>query len=465
MFVFIQVGHLHPVLVHLPVGILILAFILQWVDWKNKDNRLQPAITISLLVGMISAVVSCITGYLLSLNGDYDAGAIGSHQWMGIATAFISVIAWLIYNKNNATKWRWPVMMLLLLCIVITGHLGGSLTHGSGYLAQIFSGEAEQVAERKPIPDVQEALVYADVIQPLLQEKCYSCHNAKKKKGGLRLDDSLLMMKGGKDGIVIVTGNAEESELVKRLLLPAEDEDHMPPKEKSQLKEHDIALLHWWINSGTSFQKKVKELEQPDAIKPALLALQQEPGKKSTPDIPEQPVSKADAGDIHKLLDAGVVVLPVAANSNYLLANFVTVDSVNMDIINLLRPLKQQLIWLKIGDTNIGDDALAVIGQCKKLTRLQLDHTNITDKGLAHLAALPELRYLNLVATKVTSAGVKQLTGLTNLHSLYLYQTGVSKENWQELEKQFPNTKLDSGGYIVPLLESDTTVLKYNPSN
>jgi hypothetical protein len=77
--------------------------------------------------------------------------------------------------------------------IIITGHLGGSLTHGSDFLTKGFS-EKDSVAEKeiKPIADVQEANVYADIVQPIFESKCYSCHNKSKKKGKLRLDEPAL---------------------------------------------------------------------------------------------------------------------------------------------------------------------------------------------------------------------------------------------------------------------------------
>ena len=88
------------------------------------------------------------------------------------------------------------------------------------------------------------------------------------------MDEPEFILKGGKDGKVIKPGNADESEMMKRLLLPRNDEDHMPPKEKPQLKENEIALIHWWIATGATFDKKIKELEQTEKIKPVLLALQ-----------------------------------------------------------------------------------------------------------------------------------------------------------------------------------------------
>src|SRR5205085_8138423 len=191
----------------------------------------------------------------------------------------------------------------------------------------------------------------------------------------MRMDDSTRLMKGGKDGVVIVPGNTDKSEMAKRISLPRNDDDHMPPKEKSQLTEQEITLIHWWIRSGASFNKKVKELDQPDEIKPALFALQNEQKKKVIiPDIPSKPVAKANDEAIKKLKEIGVVVEPVAQNTNYLSANFVIVNNVNDKEMQLLLPLKEQLIELKLGNTSITDSALQIISQFRNLMRLQLSY-------------------------------------------------------------------------------------------
>jgi len=454
-------GHFHVVLVHLPIGILLLACVFQWLERRPKFSSLHVATNIALLIGMICAILSALTGYLLSFSGDYDEGLVITHQWFGISVAAVSIAMFYYHNKGVSFKTQVSISILLFVLIIITGHLGGSLTHGSDYLTKSWTLTSDTVALRKPIPNVQEAMVYPDVIQPILQTKCYSCHGKNKQKGKLRMDDSLRLMKGGKDGPVIIPGNVEKSEMAKRISLPREDDDHMPPKEKPQPTEQEIALIHWWIKSGASFDKKVKQLDQPEELKPALLALQNVQEKKIiVPDLPAKPVVKANDEAIKKLKDIGAVVDPVAQNTNYLSANFVTVTNPGDREIQLLLPLKEQLIELKLSGASITDSALLVIAQFKNLMRLQLDHTKITDKGLASLRALEDLRYLNLVGTAVTEKGVMQLKDLKNLRSIYLYQTGVKKSEWKDLKKAFPKTLIDSGGYTVPFLPTDTIEVK-----
>ena len=458
-------GHFHPVVVHLPIGILLIALLLQWLSKKEKYHSFITAVPIVLLCGTVAALVSCISGYLLSISDDYDKSLVNWHMWMGIAVLTVSLLLYLreknlllIINKNLLS-------VGLLILVFVAGHLGGSLTHGSDYftrpLKNIFSNDSLANATIKPIANVQEAVVYSDVIKPILQTKCYSCHNANKQKGGLRMDDSLLLLKGGKDGRVIETGNAAESEMIKRLLLPVDNDDHMPPREKPQLTEQQIALLHWWIDNNNDFAKKVKELEQPEKIKPVLLALQKPVEVKTASiDFPLKAVERADDKIVEQLKQSGIIVLPVVQNSNYLMVNFVTHPVVDKNDLQLLLKLKKQMVWLKLDNASISDEALSAIAQLENLTKLHLSHTNISDKGLQSLQSLSNLTYLNLVGTKVTAQGLLQLKQLKKLQSLYLYQTNINKSDWAILKKEFPTTQIDSGGYLVPVFITDTTLVK-----
>jgi len=54
------------------------------------------------------------------------------------------------------------------------------------------------------------------------------------------MDTQELLMKGGKNGVIIKANDVANSELIKRLLLPEEDEHHMPPKGKTPLTEQEI---------------------------------------------------------------------------------------------------------------------------------------------------------------------------------------------------------------------------------
>lgn len=113
-----------------------------------------------------------------------------------------------------------------------------------------------------------------------------------------------------------------------------------------------------------------------------------------------------------------------------------------------------------MGYTNISDSGMVVIAALKNLLFLSLEHTDITDSGLSEIRSLKNLHYLNLVGTKVTAKGILQLKELKSLQSMYLFQTNVKKAEWNALQTAFPKTQIDSGGYIVPLFPTDTTIVK-----
>src|SRR5690606_37472710 len=116
----------------------------------------------------------------------------------------------------------------LIALLSLTGHWGGSLTHGEDYLFAAVSlspsESLDPVDHIRRISNVEEAVLYDAVIQPILAARCYDCHSAKKEKGDLRLDKVEYILRGGKNGAVIKDGPADSSALYHRLLLPLEDE-------------------------------------------------------------------------------------------------------------------------------------------------------------------------------------------------------------------------------------------------
>jgi hypothetical protein len=102
---------------------------------------------------------------------------------------------------------------------------------------------------------------------------------------------------------------------------------------------------------------------------------------------------------------------------------------------------------------------MATVGKLPVLIKLSLDNTNISDKGLGVLRSLSKLQYLNVVGTKVTAGGLQALKDLPELHTLYLYRTAVNSADLASLKQAFPKAVLDTGGYTLPLLEGDTTLI------
>ena len=132
-----------------------------------------------------------------------------------------------------------------------TAHQGGSLSHGSNYLTAIHAGRPEAldaIGTRSTAPDS----FYAKQIDPILDSNCVACHGEGKTKGGLRMDSYEQLMKGGKDGPVIVAGDPGKSLLLQRVTLPPDHKQFMPAEGRPPLRAEEIAWIKAWIQQGAS---------------------------------------------------------------------------------------------------------------------------------------------------------------------------------------------------------------------
>ncbi|MBV9988830.1 MAG: hypothetical protein JO301_14220 [Chitinophagaceae bacterium] len=456
------IGPFHPVLVHLPIGFILLAILFQWLSLRERYAGLAAAVRLTYLLGAISAVLSCLTGLALSSGGDYDPSTLQWHKWFGIGVAVISLVGYWYASKPFSLQPR-LISIAVLVLLVITGHLGGTLTHGEGFLTKALAVKTDSgQGTKKTIANTQEAVVYSDIIQPILTEKCGGCHGAIKQKGGLRLDAKDWILKGGKNGQVFHSGDASGSELYRRLVLDPLEEKHMPPKGKPQPTEQELNLIQWWINSGAGFDKKAKDVQQTAVIAAALQSLQhQQQAVQSL--IPAEKVDAADPALLDRLRKAGIAITPVAINSNYLQASFVSIPKPDDSLIALLADVRKQLIWLRLPAATLTNEGWKKLTANTSLIRLNIEHSNITDALLPMLNQLTRLQYLNLVGTKITSTGVQQLKMLTGLKEIYLGQTMVSQQDLVALKQAFPKTAIDIGGYQVSSLATDTQTLHPPP--
>ena len=271
---------------------------------------------------------------------------------------------------------------------------------------------------------------FAKEIQPLLQQTCVKCHGPEKQKGKLRLDSKEAAFKGGKDGVVIAAGDAEKSELYRRVILPKGDDDTMP-NEGEPLTKAQTDLIRDWINQGAVW---------PDAI--AATAPVAAPGPTLPSDFKPAP---AEQKAIAALAQQGVEVRAIAMNTVWHEVNFRLQGTNITDPV--IAPVKDiaSLVAVNLGTTRITDAGLASLKGLTNLTRLYLDLTAIDDAGLTNIKGLANLTYLNLYGTQITDAGLEQLKGLKYLRNLYVWQTKVTDAGVKKLKDALPNLDISTG--------------------
>lgn len=445
-------GRFHPLIVHLPIGFIMFAFLLEILSkWKNL-TELRAAIPYALLFGAVTAAKACVLGYLLSLSGEYDGPMLDGHFWFGIATTTVTLIAWLIsIDKINIPalktfKANISALTLLVVLISITGHYGGNLTHGSDYLTK-YAPFGEKPKEIEKPKTVEEVAMYDHIIMPILEEKCVSCHNASKKKGGLALHNQESILLGGKEGFTMVAGEASKSEMVHRVTMNPHDEKFMPPDGKTPLTEEEVKLLNFWIESNKEdFNFKLTTAPNKDEVlKTALAYLHLDgSGEKALPKV--QPVDSLYVG---QLIHKGFVVRELVYDSNIfevvLPSNTAKNSTEAQTYLKDLKVIKDNIFWLSLENNAIGDSDLETIATFTNLRQLYLNKNNITNTGVAKLASLKNLQSLNLYGTKVDAGCLSKLSEFSHLEKVYLWQTDVTKESMDQFKAKHDKPVLVSG--------------------
>jgi ankyrin repeat protein len=125
-------------------------------------------------------------------------------------------------------------------------------------------------AQMKLPPAASRKVDYKQDIQPLLAQRCYSCHGSEVQQSGLRLDLRQNALRGGDYGPVIKIGDSAASKLIRRVV----DGDgglQMPPT--GPLSDDEIGLLRAWIDQGAEFRTDIVAEKPRKPVDPRITAL------------------------------------------------------------------------------------------------------------------------------------------------------------------------------------------------
>jgi len=430
------IGRFHPLLVHLPIGFLLIAAFVDLLSRTARHAGLDRIMPTLLALCALSAIAAVCTGLLLAPAGGYDGLLVLKHQSLGIALSVATVLTWAAASLRARRPSRiahgaYRVLLVgSLLLLGATGHVGGSITHGETFLTEHmpavpwFSSAAPAAAA--PV-DPSATPVFATLVAPTLNASCVPCHGPGRAEGQLRLDSAQGLAKGGQSGAVIAAGLSARSEIVRRIWLPPAHAKAMPPRGHRAVTHAEAALLRWWIDQGASFEQTLADAEVRPDLEPAIAAVLG-PIDLSAPAILSVRVPAAPESALAALRALDLHVAPLAAGTSLLQVQAVPAarDLSDLDLRALL-PLAQQITWLDLGGTQVTDAGLAtVLPRLTNLSRLALQRTAVTDVALTHLAALTRLESINVYGTQVTDAGLTSLGALPRLRTVYAWQTQVT---------------------------------------
>lgn len=421
-------GRVHPLILHFPIVLVCLIPIIPFLFRGLNADRTVTWVKNFLAVVHFFCAITIVAGLFLSQEAGYSSDSVNYHKWLSIVV-LIGVIVLQQNVKVIFEEGKWILFSSMIVTfLLVAGHLGAGLTHGSRFLTEPLMGDS------KPKVAFQDADFYQHVIFPIIDQKCIGCHNNEKTKGELVLLDSTSILKGGKNGEVIFPGMPDKSPFIQRLVLELNDEDHMPPKGKMQLTHSEIELLKNWVAMGAPFMLPIKQMSPADTSYKMAKVLYGQEGDKDLYTFPA-----ASAATIEKLTDNYRLLTPIAKDSPALYGRFLSRSHFQSDQVKALKAVVKQLVDLNLSNMPVTDDDLIELSNFEQLQVLNLNYSKVTDLGLKSIKGLNNLQVLSAIGTEITVEGVIELLSTnSSLKRLYLSDTQITEDELLDLENRFP---------------------------
>ena len=134
------IGRLHPVLVHFPIGLVLIAAVAEVVAMTTGLWDWRAVAVANVRAGAVFAIGAAIAGWrLASRTGMEATSSLEWHRWLGTIAAVAVVGAALTTagarDRSPFALWVYRITLLLAAALVaVTGHLGGLLVWGADFL-------------------------------------------------------------------------------------------------------------------------------------------------------------------------------------------------------------------------------------------------------------------------------------------------------------------------------------------
>lgn len=140
-------GKLHVLIIHFPIALALCALLADLLWLASRRQLFRHSGLYCLVLAALSAVPSVLTGMAAARSQEFVGSyvpIVASHQWWGIATLVVAVLAAAIrLVRHNRLRGRWLaayglLMTVLAVGVTLTGHSGGRLVHGKGFLSGLL---------------------------------------------------------------------------------------------------------------------------------------------------------------------------------------------------------------------------------------------------------------------------------------------------------------------------------------
>src|SRR5689334_18206775 len=94
-------GRFHPLVVHFPIALVLLAAALECAGFFRGTKHLQASAGFVLALAAVSAVAAILLGWLLARSGGYDGALVTRHMWGGVLLAALLLLCYAARGWNS----------------------------------------------------------------------------------------------------------------------------------------------------------------------------------------------------------------------------------------------------------------------------------------------------------------------------------------------------------------------------
>ena len=479
-----SIGRLHPIMVHLPLGLVFAALVVEVARLIQRRPSLSAFTPIALGLAALGAVVASGTGWFFS-EGEADTSSLFWHRWLGIACAVVLIaVAWMAIraarhtvNAAQITPIVRGVLLAAALLVGWVGHLGGDMVWGENYVLQPIlkawnggapsaggangddatgSGAAAANATGNGDSDADKLAFYTSNVLPILQDRCYECHGNGKHKGGLSMDVRSSLVSRDSNGIWIVQpGDPAHSLMIERCLLPAEDDEAMPPQ-GDRLKATELEFLRTWIAAGAVMpagggaiaangSSGVRVAPVPDSVADRRGPINAP--KSRSAGLPA--LSDAQIAEATALRGKGINAVPVSVGASTLSVSIPGGKGVGDADISALIPIAPLIEELSFARASVSDAGMMQMPSMPFVRSVRVDNTALTDVGITVLLSRTlEVETVNLVSSGATDAVFTVLGKLPRLQRVYVFDTQVTAQGIDRFRATHPGVEIVVGSAL-----------------
>ncbi|MCX5641349.1 MAG: hypothetical protein NT059_11150 [Planctomycetota bacterium] len=465
-------GRLHPLLVHLPLGLVFAAFAVEVTRLIQRRPTVSAFTPIALGLAALGAVAASGTGWFFA-ESEASSDSLFWHRWLGISASIVLIaLAWLAARATRSSgegAQITPIVRSVLLASALlvgwVGHLGGDMVWGENYVLQpilkAWMGAptkddtgAKEGAGTGTEPD--KLAYYTSNVLPILQDRCYQCHGNGKHKGSLSMDvRSSLVSRDSRGSWIVQAGDPAHSLMIERCMLPAEDDDAMPPK-GDRLKASQLEVLRTWIAAGAVMPagSATGEASEVGGVRgapvPASTAENRGPVKVAKGRSAGLPaLSDSQVAEAAALRGNGINAVPLSIGASTFAVSIPGGKGVGDVALAALIPIAPQIEELSFARAAVSDAGMMQMPSMPLVRSVRVDNTALTDVGITVLLSRTlEAETVNLVSTSATDGVFMVLAKLPRLQRVYVFNTQITAQGIDRFRATHPGVEIVVGAAV-----------------